>query len=421
MRPRFRQYFLLQCKRLARQLPATLIVTVLLLVSAGLLGSALLEKNRSDAPVTRIRVGLIGDFENEYLGFGLFAIQNMDPSRFSVEFVVYDEATTDAAEDAARADLLRGRLGAYVRIPDTFIDGIRRGKIEPIRYVATSGSVSLGSALTDEIVAAVGELLSATQDAVYGTQNLVKDKFPKMKSWKAGDALGELYIEQVLDRADLFDTEIVRSPTGIGLAESLLCGVTVLFLMLWGITASGVFARREQELGGMLLARGMGAGEQVMAELCAYLALLLVTLAAVALPTLPVLRHFDLASLGLGLKSSAVRSLLLRLIPVAIMTGAMQFLLYELASGVIQGVLLQFLTAMALGYASGCLYPLRFFPEAMQAVAQWLPSGCAISVLGAALKGTGGWLALLGLAAYTALLVLAAVRLRRRRLARPGL
>ena len=63
MRPRFRQYFLLQCKRLARQLPATLIVTVLLLVSAGLLGSALLEKNRSDAPVTRIRVGLIGDFE----------------------------------------------------------------------------------------------------------------------------------------------------------------------------------------------------------------------------------------------------------------------------------------------------------------------------------------------------------------------
>ena len=32
-----------------------------------------------------------------------------------------------------------------------------------------------------------------------------------------------------------------------------------------------------------------------------------------------------------------------------------------------------------------------------------------------------GWLALLGLAAYTALFVLAAVRLRRRRLARPGL
>ena len=117
----------------------------------------------------------------------------------------------------------------------------------------------------------------ATQDAVYGTQSLAEDRLPNMKSWQAGDGLGELYIDQVLHRADLFETEVIHTPTGIDLAKSLLCGVLVLFLMLWGITASGVFARREQELGGMLYARGMGAGEQVLAELCAYLALLLLT------------------------------------------------------------------------------------------------------------------------------------------------
>ena len=206
MRPGFLQYFLLQCKRMVRQLPATLIVTVLLIASAGLLGSALLEKNSADGPVTRVRVGLVGDFDNEYLGFGLFAIQNMDPSRFSVDFVVYENETSDAAEAEARADLLRGKLSAYVRVPDTFIEGIRRGRIEPIQYVATSGAVSLGSKLTDEIVAAVGELLSATQDAVYGTQSLAEDRLPNMKSWQAGDGLGELYIDQVLHRADLFET-----------------------------------------------------------------------------------------------------------------------------------------------------------------------------------------------------------------------
>ena len=42
MRPRFPQYFVLQCKRMLRQLPATLLVTVLLVGSAALLGSALL-------------------------------------------------------------------------------------------------------------------------------------------------------------------------------------------------------------------------------------------------------------------------------------------------------------------------------------------------------------------------------------------
>lgn len=415
MRPRFPQYFVLQCKRMLRQLPATLLVTVLLVGSAALLGSALLNKSSSDTQVTRVNVGVIGDFENEYLGMGFAALKSMDPSRYSIEFLVFD------TEDAARADLLRGRIGAYVRIPDTFVDSIRRGRIEPIRYVALSGSASLGTTLTDEIVAALGEMLSATQDAVYGTQALVEDRVPGTQSWKAGDALGARFIEQALDRESLFETETLRSPTGIGLSESLLCGVLVLFLMLWGITASGVFARREAELGGMLYARGMGPAGQVAAELGAYLALLLFTLLLVGVPAMLLLKGSDLSALGIRLTDVLAQSLLLRLIAAAVMAGALQFLLYEMASGVIQGVLLQFLVAVALGYASGCLYPLRFFPEAMQAVAQWLPTGCAISLLGAGFKGSGGLLPGLCLAVYTALFIAAAIRLRHRRLTRPGL
>ena len=412
MKPRFWSYFALQLKRMLRQLPATLLVTVLLLMSAGLLANAMLEKNRADAPVQPLKLGMIGDFDNEYLRFGLFAIQHLDPSRYSADILVFD------TEDEARSELLLGRINAYFRIPDTFVESIQRGEIEPIRYVATSGSVSLGSALTDEIVAAVGELLSATQDAVYGTQHLVEDRLPKMKSWQAGDALGQLYIEQVLDRAAMFETEILDAPAGMDLAQSMLCGVLVLFLMLWGITASGVFARREQELGGMLCARGMGALPQVAAELGAYLALLLVTLAAVAVPALLVLKTVDLSALGIDLQPAALTRLIVRLLLVAVMTGALQFLLYELATGVIQGVLLQFLTAMALGYASGCLYPLRFFPVAMQAVAQWLPTGCAIAFLGAGLAHQPGVGAGLALAAYAVLFFVAAAALRRRRLAR---
>ena len=415
MRPGFWQYFALQCKRMARRLPAALLLTALLLISTGLLGSALLEKNRTDTPVQRIRVGIIGDFENEYLSFGLFALQNLDPSRYSVEIEIFDD------EDAARSELLRGKLTCYVRIPDTFVESIQRGEIEPIRYVATSGSVSLGSALTDEVVAALGEMLSATQDAIYGTQHLVEDKLPKMKSWKAGDALGELYIEQALGRAGMFRTEILDAPGGMDLAQAMLCGVLVLFLMLWGITASGVFARREAELSRMLSARGVGAAKQVAAELGAYLALLLLTLAILAVPALLILRAADLESFGLGLRSAALTRLCVRLLFAAVMAGALHFLLYELTQGVIQSVLLQFLTAMALGYASGCLYPIRFFPEGMQAVAPWLPTGCAISFLGAGLTRHSAPGAAIGLAVYTALFVAAAIALRRRRLLRAGL
>ena len=408
MKPRFFSYFRLQCKRMLRQLPAALLMTALLLVSAGLLGSALLEKGRSDTPAERVRVGVIGDFENEYLSFGLFALENLDPSRYSVEIEVFD------TEDAARAALLRGSLDAYVRIPDTFVESIRKGEIEPVRYVAAGGAVNLGSALTDEVVAAVSELLSATQDAIYGTQHLVEDKLPKMKSWKAGDALGELYIEQALGRAGMFRTEILDAPGGMDLAQAMLCGVLVLFLMLWGITASGVFARREPELGAMLHARGMGAEKQVTAELGAYLLLLMLTLAALLIPALFALRAAGAETFGLGLRGSFLAGLSLRILCVALMAGTLQFLLYELTPGLIQSVLLQFLTAMALGYVSGCLYPIRFFPEVMQRAAQWLPTGCAISFLGAGTER--GALPALGLALYTALFLLAAVVLRRRKL-----
>ena len=273
-------------------------MTLLLLASAGLLGSALLEKSRTDTPVSRIRIGVLGDLDNDYLDFGMFALENLDPSRRSVEIVRFE------SEDAARAELLRGKVNGYLVVPEDFVGGIRRGQIVPMRYVATSGSVSLGAALTDEVVSAVAELLSNTQDAIYGTQTLVEDKLPQMKSWKAGDALGELYIQEVLSRDDIFETEVINTPTGLDLAQSMLCGVLVLFLLLWGITASGVFARREQELGGMLYARGMGAGEQVAAELGAYLALLLVTLALVGVPALLVLRSADLEAMGLGLRAS---------------------------------------------------------------------------------------------------------------------
>ena len=102
------------------------------------------------------------------------------------------------------------------------------------------------------------------------------------------------------------------------------------------------------------------------------------------------------------------------------MAGALQFLLYELSQGVIQSVLLQFLTAMALGYVSGCLYPIRFFPEWMQQAAQWLPTGCAVTFLGAGLTRRAAPAAALGLALYTALFAAAAIWLRRRRLAQSG-
>jgi len=51
--------------------------------------------------------------------------------------------------------------------------------------------------------------------------------------------------------------------------------------------------------------------------------------------------------------------------------------MYELASDLVSGVLLQFFGTLALCFICGCLYPITFFPDSVQKIAAFLPVGLA--------------------------------------------
>ena len=108
---------------------------------------------------------------------------------------------------------------------------------------------------------------------------------------------------------------------------------------------------------------------------------------------------------------------LIRILPVAAMFSALQLLLYECASGMLQGVLLQFLTATVLGYVCGCMYPVGFFPELMQRMGNLLPAGLARQYLSTGLTGAPGGALLAGLTAYGLGCLGIAILIRRGRLA----
>jgi len=63
------------------------------------------------------------------------------------------------------------------------------------------------------------------------------------------------------------------------------------------------------------------------------------------------------------------------MLPVIAVISAMQFLLYETATGAVNAILLQFFSAIGLGYVSGCLYPINFFPEKIRRLGAVLPTG----------------------------------------------
>ena len=107
-----------------------------------------------------------------------------------------------------------------------------------------------------------------------------------------------------------------------------------------------------------------------------------------------------------------------KLIPALLVITALQFLIYEFSTGLIGGVLAQFLGAVALAYVSGCFYPISFFPDVIQTFSAVLPTGAARSYVSAVLYGDADVGDIVKLAFFFVFLMFAVIAKRRRRVAR---
>ena len=400
-------YFRLQLKRAGRLLPRMLAVTLLLAVLtalSALLLTGLYDDADADEPVC---IGLVGNLEEGYLAEGLELLQSMDSSRFSLRFLPMER------DEAARA-LRRGDIDGYALIPDGFAEALMAGEHRPITYVSAYGGADIGAQMVRELVETISSLVLETENAVYGAQNYAADRLPDVNPYSAGDYLVLRYALRIIDRERLYEIETLDAAEALSLAGYYLCGISLLFLMLWAISCVPLFAGRSRELGCILQAEGLPSIAQVLAEFFSYVLLMLCGMLAAGLFAGLLLGRFGIAIPELeGIGAGGVLRLLFGALPTVLMICALQFLLFELADNTVAGVLLQFLNAVVQGYMAGCFYPSSFFPEALQRAGAALPAGAAMARLRALLLHEGAavgpvWLWLL-------LLLSAAVLLRRRR------
>ncbi len=401
---RFLTYYRLQLRRAARLLPRMLAVTLLLAVLTALSALLISGLHAGDAAAAEpVRIGLVGDLEENMLAEGLQMIESMDSSRFSIRFEPMDE--TEAA-----AALRRGRIDGYAVIPAGFAEAMMIGEHRPITYVSASGGADLGAQVMRELAETISRLVLETENAVYGAQNYVAEKLPEVNPYWAGDMLVFRYALRLMDRERLYNLEMLDADGALSLPAYYLCGLALLFLMLWAISCAPLFAGRSRELGRLLQADGLGAAGQVLAEFLSYVLLMLCGMLAAG-----ILAGLLLGRFGLHipeLESGGLPRFVFGSLPTALMICALQFLLFELAGGTVGGVLLQFLSAVLQGYLAGCFYPASMFPEGLRRFGAALPAGAGMTRLQALLLrepvGTGAvWL-------WLALLLAAAVLLRRR-------
>lgn len=401
-------YTLVQFKRALKLLPGMLAVTLLMAALSAGTALVLSRTSTSDEAQQKVRIGVVGNAEADGLSQGIALLENMDNTRFSLSL----EPLTQS--DAARA-LDARELDAYIIVPDGFVTAMAQGQHLPITYVSRDNGTGVGGILVRELVQEISSLVLETERAIYGAQDYTADHMPGQDPYAAGDRLVLQYTTRILDRHRLFRLETMGAANRLSLAGYYLCGLTVLFLLLWAIIGSPFFTGRSRELSRLLRADGLSAAGQVAAEMTAFSVLLLCGVACAAGACATLVNRAGLSVPELAGQGGGVTHFCAHTLPVALMLCSMAFFLYELAGSTVSSILTLFFSAVVQGYLAGCFYPSAFFPDALRALGSSLPAGVAMSALCGRLSGTN--FSLWPVWGYFLLFAVLSILLRRHRLA----
>ncbi len=375
----------MQWKQVCRLLPKAVCAALILFGALALVLQGLVKLDGQREDQQKVSIALCGIVEDSFLEFGLNALKSMDDIRFSLE-------VSEMEEPEAILALERGEITAYVVIPEGFLSEAMHGRLHALRFVSTAGAGGLDAVFKEEITQVIGDILLAAQQGTYGTYDALSDHGQPEKGYDLMNAISYEYVELAFQRGDASHVTVLGVGSHVGLSEYLTGGLAVLFLLLSCLSFAPVMVRRDLSLERMLAAKG---NPGFLQGLCGFFACFggLTALFAIV---------FSLLNAAGWLWGNGLLlpwTLLAQSVPVIFLAASLSFLLAVLVSDLLSGILLQFLTVLALCFVSGCLYPVSFFPETVQKLAGFLPTGIAREYLTRCMAGVpspGSPLALLG-------------------------
>lgn len=383
-------YLKLQLKRAFKYYPSILIVTIIAILGIAATVATLfyLDKNSDDKQ--KINIGIVGNLEDNHIDIAVYAMENLDEFVTSVQFV-------ELSEEEAKTALEKDEIVGYIQVPDMYFEDMAYGDNSAAKYVSSDRPNDLGSALSDELAMMLSDLVIETQKSIYSAIDVAKDNDVKKDLYKKIDDLNYEYLGFVMNRHQTYEVEHLGIKENMTYGGYYVCGFFIFFLMIWGISCNKILSSKNYSLSRLLYTRGMKTHWQVLCEYTGYLVITFLTFLVIF-----VIFGFVLNSVNIEIRELAGADMLFsigfvfKLIPVILMFTAMHFMIYEIFNNIISSVLVQFVTAVGLGYLSGCFYPNTFFPKTVQNITSLLPSGAGFSYTGKVLteKPFGGELPL---------------------------
>ncbi len=383
-----RKYLILQLKLLAKLMPFVLVVAAILLSALLMIYNGVTQFVKDDEKNKVFRIGITGEMDHPMFQMGLTALETLDSTRFTIEMVQLEESE-------AQEMLLSGTLTAYVVFPEDFLESALYGEFKPLSFVTIGESAGLVTLVKQEFTRVVEQILVCEQKGVFGLDEALRSEGLESLSYTHINRLNLQYLSLLLNRTETYRVEQIGVQGGADFFQSLLCGLSTLFLMLICLPCAVVFAKRDISLNKVLSGQGLCVTRQAIAE---YLACALSAL-CVVLVSCGVLALFPSLAADIEVRP---HTLLVSLTVVSASLSALSYLIFQLCSDVVVGVLAHFFTTLALGYITGCFYPISALPQNIQAAAAFLPTAAARQCLANALTwetGMGTYIAVIGYAA----------------------
>ena len=400
-----RKYLYLQLKRAAKLFPFVLAVTLVLALGTLIIFNSLVLADKNKEENTMAILGIAGDMDNSFLKIGLGALQAFDDTKYSIEIKELDE-------EAAEAALKRGELSAYIVIPEEFMEKALMGKLDPMRFVTTAHTGDVVTMLKNELLTVITNMVITSQQGTFGTEDLKNDNNISSNS-NDMEAISLEYFGQILNRNDMLTVEELGVGDSLNLTDYYVCSLLIFFIMLLGLPFAALYCRGDTTLTALLSAKGISPLKTLFAE---YLSHLISLLSVVTV----ILGGAAIADKALGLGVFGGGNPFLYILPTVILVAAFNIMIFELSGSLIGGMLLHFFASLSLCYISGCFFPLYSFPEAVQSIAEYLPTTLARVHLSGYFLGGGNIEESLPLFGFAALFFVVALIAKRFKLSRGG-
>ena len=257
----FVKYILLHMKRAVYRIPMIVAGTLLLAGSLAMVLLVLADNLKSDEKQMMVEIGVTGEVSNEYVTMAIAALRSLDDSRFAVNLKVMEE-------DAAREELLQGKLGAYFVVPEGIVEAIMYGESFQIKYYTCKDQAGLGTLLVNEFSEVLYKLLTKSQNGIYGLQELCLEYGDEETLWNGTEELNIEYITFMLERQNVYDVQMLGISNELSTAGYYICSFLIIFFMLFGLHGCALYITKDLALKKLLAVRGCSSVLQVISEFC---------------------------------------------------------------------------------------------------------------------------------------------------------